>query len=271
MDMEYGMRDEGTAGEVVTPEEETETNETAAEAEGGKESGTADRSGEKETQSHEERVRYSAARKKGERTGYERASKEINARIAGVGLIDPITNKPISTLAEFEDYGKRYKQQRLEAKAKAENKPLAQVEEEEAAMELLHQRRREDGEREQQEKKTREHREWLRQDAADFAEAFPEVDPVKLENDAKFRKFCGKRFGSEPLAELYGDYLELMDGAVQTAALKKQDKADRGTGAGGGSAGEALSANQRRALEAWNEAYPDMKMTEKEFRERNRR
>ena len=75
MDMEYEMQQEGAAGEVVTPEEEDEKQTQAAEAEGEKESEDAKRSQGKAEQTHEERVRFSAARRQGERTGYERAAK----------------------------------------------------------------------------------------------------------------------------------------------------------------------------------------------------
>lgn len=265
MDMEYEMQQEGAAGEVVTPEEEDEKQTQAAEAEGEKESEDAKRSQGKAEQTHEERVRFSAARRQGERTGYERAAKETNARIAGAGLIDPITGKPIETLEDFEEYGKRYRQQRLEAKAKKENKTVDQVEEEETALEMLRKKRREDGEKEEQERKLQEHKEWLRKDFEDFSATFPDVDLTKLEQDKRFRKFCGERFGKEPAAILYADYLEVVESAQQSAAARRQEKQDRSTGTGGGGGGDVLTAAQRRELEAWNAAYPKLKMTEKEF------
>lgn len=266
MDMENEMLNEGAAGEIVTPETEVEDPSTLAEAEGEKGNGTAERSTGKETQSHEDRARYSAARRQGERKGYERAFKEIDARIAGAGLIDPITNQPITSLKEYEDYGRRYRQQRLETKAREQKKTLAQVEDEEAAMELLARKRREDGEREEAARKQKAQLEWLQQDLMDFEEAFPGVDIAKLEADPKFMKFCGKRWGKVPAAELYTDYLDVVGKAQIDAAASQQSKRERSTGAGVGAGADVLSPQQRQELEEWNNAFPDMKMTEKEFR-----
>lgn len=265
MDMENEMLEEGAAGEVVTPETEAGETGQPAEAGGEKESGDAGRSAERQTQTHEERVRYSAARKQGEKTGYDRAVRDINARISRANLFDPITNKPITSLEEFEDYGQRYNKQRIEARAKQENKSVAQVEEEETAMELLRRKRREDGEAAENARKEQERREWLRQDAESFKEIYPEVDLLKLEKDPKFRRFCGNRMGSVPAAELYADYLEVVGNAQQEAAARKQDKQERGTGSGGGAGGEGMTAAQRKELEAWNEANPHLKMSEKDF------
>ena len=271
MDMEREMLEEGTAGEIVTPETETDEQDTAAEAEGEERDEIADRPTGKVQQSHEERARNSAARRQGEKTGYDRAMKDINARIAGAGLIDPITNTPIGTLEEFENYGKRYRQQRQEARAKAENKTVAQVEEEDAAMELLRQKRREDDEKAKKSREERARAEWMRQDAQEFAEAYPEVNPGTLEADPKFRRFCGDRLYNVPLVTLYEDYMEVVGEAAKTAQAKRDDKQSRGTGAGGGSGNKVLTAKQREELENWNRANPNMKMTEKEFREWNAR
>lgn len=265
MDMENEKLETGAAGEVVTPETETEEREPAAEAEGEKGNEIAEHSTETGKQTHEERTQYKAARRQGERTGYDRANKENNARIAKMGLIDPMTNKPITTMAELESYGQRAKQHRLEARAKEEKKTLAQVEEEDAALELLHQKRREDAERERKAQEEQAKREWMEQDAEAFAEQYPDVDPGQLENDAKFKRFCGKRLYNEPLAELYEDYLAVVGEAARTAQVKREDKAERGTGSGGGAGSKVMTAKQRRELEAWNEANPHMRMNEKEF------
>ena len=270
MDMENERLEEGTAGEVVTPGAEG-TQSTAAKAEGeqgsgaAEESGDAGRSTEKAEQTHEERVRYKAARQQGEKTGYERAAREVNARIAGAGLTDPITGKPITTLEEFEDYGKRFRQQRIETRAREEKKTVAQVEEEEAAMELLRRTRREDGEKAERLRKEQEKMDWLRQDLADFREAYPNVDLLALEKDRRFVKFCGGRLGSVPAAELYADYLEVTESAAAAAADKKQDKQERGTGSGGSGSAGTMTAEERKGLEEWNSLYPDMKMSEKEW------
>ena len=111
--------------------------------------------------------------------------------------------------------------------------------------------------------------EWLQQDLMDFEEAFPGVDIAKLEGDPKFMRFCGKRWGKVPAAELYTDYLEVVGEAQRSATAEQKSKQERSTGAGGGAGADVLTAKQRQDLAAWNERNPDMKMTEKEFRRWN--
>ena len=90
------------------------------------------------------------------------------------------------------------------------------------------------------------------------------MDVAKLEQNAQFRKFCGSRFGREPLAELYESFVEITGAAASAGRAGAESRSRRSTGSGG-SGSEMLSAGQQAALKAWNDANPDMKMTAKEF------
>ena len=106
---------------------------------------------------------------------------------------------------------------------------------------------------------------WIARDAALFAAAYPDVDLAKLDGDTAFRRFCGSRYGKEPLASLYADWQELTETMKQAAAVRSESKAGRSTGAGVGSGADTLTAAQQRALDEWNRDYPHMRMTAKEF------
>ena len=120
-------------------------------------------------------------------------------------------------------------------------------------------------EQEPQEEELARLQRWIAKDTADFTAAYPDVDLAKLDGDASFRKFCGTRYAREPLAQLYGDWLDLTETVKRSAAARSESKATRSTGAGGGAGAETLTAAQQRALDEWNRNYPHMKMSAKEF------
>ena len=106
---------------------------------------------------------------------------------------------------------------------------------------------------------------WIAEDAAAFVEAYPEADLAKLDGDARFRRFCGSRYGREPLKDLYADWLELTGAAAREAAAKSASKSERSTGTGGGAGADTLTAAQQRDLDEWNRSFPNMRMTAKEY------
>ena len=107
---------------------------------------------------------------------------------------------------------------------------------------------------------------FLARDLAAFERRFPDVDVAELEEDGMFRRFCGSRYGVEPLAALYEDYLTITRAVWEAARLSAEDKRGRATGSGGsGGAGERLSSREQQELREWNEANPHMKMSAKEF------
>ena len=249
------------AEEVVTPQAED-----AAEAEGAESSNTPDR----DRQTREDNRRYQAARHAGEQAGYERAMQELNRRISRAGMRDPSTGETISDIDGLENYSKAFRKKQIEARAKAEGRSVAEVTAEEEDRDYIREARAEREAKKKQEAEDERMQRWIAQDAAAFAEQYPDVDLGKLDENRAFRKFCGSRYGREPLADLYGDWLEIAKEAQIGAVAKTESKAARSTGAGGGSGSDTLTASQQRALDEWNRNYPQMKMTAKEFLSRAR-
>lgn len=103
-----------------------------------------------------------------------------------------------------------------------------------------------------------------------FRSKYPQVDPDELEKNEAFRRFCGSRYGKLPLVRLYEDYLALLQEAENKVREKDRqtDRSERSTGCGGSSGAETLTASEQKALDAWNHAFPRMKMSAKEFLER---
>ena len=173
-----------TLGEVVLPEDET-PEETTAKRE--------------RRQTPEENHRYQAARRSGERAGYERAMREMRSQ------------------------------------------------------------------RQSEELAVQEEMESLAREVAQFRERFPGVSLSELDGDAAFRRFCGSRYGIEPTADLYGDYLAFTGEQRSAAFAKAESRSRRETGGGSASGADTLTAQQQKDLDEWNRAYPGMKMTVKEF------
>lgn len=103
----------------------------------------------------------------------------------------------------------------------------------------------------------------------EMALRFPNVDIMRLEKNPAFRRFVGSRYGRESLADLYEAYTDIVSGVEKAASYKSAAKASRSTGGGSGKSAGALSSAQREALKRWNESNPDMKMSEKEFLQRD--
>jgi len=245
--------------EVVTPQQGDEG--AAQGAEGEQSTGAAGR----DRQSHEDNRRYAAARRSGEQAGYDRAMRDVNDRIKRAGMRDPGSGETISDIEGLEAYTRAYKRQLVEQRAQSEGRSVAEVQAEEDDREFLRDlRSREAAERSAREEEKRVS-EFARRDALAFMAAYPDVDLGQLDEDKAFRRFCGSRYGREPLSELYEDYLEIAGSAAQAAEAKAGSRNARSTGAGGSGGSEALTASQQRELDEWNRTYPHMKMTAKEF------
>lgn len=111
---------------------------------------------------------------------------------------------------------------------------------------------------------------FIAEDAREFARRYPEANLAGLDASESFRRFCGSRYGREPLSELYADYLEVAGGALRAAQARRESRAARSTGSGGSGAYEALNARQQSELDAWNRAFPQMKMSAREYLSRNK-
>ena len=245
--------------EVVTPQESDDAVEQSSEGE--QSSGNADRG----QQSHEDNKRYQAARRSGEQAGYERAMREVNDRIARGRMRDPTTGEEIDSLDKLDAYTKTVRANRIQSRAKAEGKTVAQVTEEEDTRDWIYDQRRRAKAEESKQSADKDQQEFVKKDLQDFQKRHPEADVGKLDGNQAFRRFCGSRYGKEPLADLYEDYLEIAGEREAAALARAESKTSRATGTGGGSGAETLTAAQQKELAEWNRNYPHMKMTAKEF------
>lgn len=106
---------------------------------------------------------------------------------------------------------------------------------------------------------------FIARDARSFQKRFPQVDLAALDGSEEFRRFCGSRYGREPLEGLFLDYLAVTRAAEERSRARADSKARRSTGTGGSGGADALTAEQQRELSEWNRAYPQMKMTAREY------
>ncbi len=251
---------------VVTPQDADENaGDQVREDQGGQSSDAAEQSASP-AQSHEDNRRYQAARRQGDRSGYERGTREYNARIAKLGMRNPADGSLITDLDGLEAYSKAARHERIRQRAADEGRPEAEIEEEEANREFITSQRKAAEDSGRKRSAEQKQREWIQEDAENFMDRFPDVDLAALDNNRAFLRFCGTRYGREPLADLYQDWLELAGDAERTAQEKSRGKQARETGAGSRSgAAESLTAAQQRELDEWNRAYPGLKMTAKEF------
>ncbi len=97
-----------------------------------------------------------------------------------------------------------------------------------------------------------------------FLERHPDVDAERLMGNRGFVRFCGSRMGKEYLADLYDDYIALVNEAGAAAVARMRSRSVRSTG-GGTAGGALLTPAQKYVLDAWNTEHPEMAMTAKEF------
>lgn len=197
----------------------------------------------------------------------ESARSEMDEQIRNSGAINPYTNKPFENMNEFLEYGKKVKEADQKQRAEDEGKSVEDIIQEDNDKEYIRKKRQEDSANEKAQKEKSERDEFIREDLNQFKERYPDVDMDSLITNQNFVRFVGSRFGSEPIADLYADFVDLIGEAEKNGRLK-ETRGNRSTGSGS-DGGSRLSAAQQRDLEAWNRHFPDMKMTPKEFLQRS--
>lgn len=247
----------GSGGPEGEPEDETAGEHERTEP------GNGERGQRKQTREDNDAAR--GARRRAEQQTAARLSQEYDERMRAAGITNPYTGKPFQTMAEFEDYAKQYHEDQIQDRARKENRSVAELRREAEDRRLAEEMREEKARRKKETESRKERETFIREDAADFLGKYPDVDLGKLEQNQRFRKFCGSRFGREPLAELYAAYTELTGETAQEAVQKRQSREARGVGSGAGTAGGGLTPAQQTELERWNAENPTMKMTAKEF------
>lgn len=246
--------DDGREGAVGLRDEDGEEEDSGA-GESDEDSGSADRSRGR-FQSRQDNAAIRAARL--------RAEREADEKIARSGVINPYTGRPFQSVKEFEQYGGRVAESELQKEAKRTGRSVDELREEKEDREFLRRLKEQGKAADAASKAAAARNAFIRQDAQEFVAKYPKVDVAKLENNKQFRRFCGSRFGREPLAKLYEDYRGLVGEAESQGGAKARASSGRSTGSGGGG-GELLTAEQRKSLAEWNAANPEMRMTAKEF------
>lgn len=255
--------DDGQEGVVDSPDADEMSGNETGDPQDAADTGVADRKPAKQSR----RVNHEAklARQAAERATEERMRAEYDRMIAGAGLENPYTGRRMETVKDFTEYSEKLREERLQAEAKRTGKSIAVLREEEENRAFLSNLRRNAQQQAEQKAAPAEPAFDLASDAEEFAQAYPDVDIVKLEQDQRFKRFAGTRLYREPITQLYEDYLELTNGAAQAATARAQSKAQRSTSAGSTGGDVQLTNAQRQQLDAWNRKYPNMKMTAKEF------
>jgi len=252
--------------DFVDPQEEDVDDNGSDAGEGGGENCDPDGAGQDGagSQTRQDNAAARAARIRAQREAEAAADKRVGERLAKSGLINPYTHKPFTSLQEVEDYGERVRQANIKRMAKETGRSEEDVAADLADRDFVRGMRQK-AEKEQAESKAgEERRAFIERDVMDFVARHPDVDLEKLENNKSFRRFCGSRFGKEPLGDLYDDFMEVTGQAGQAAVAKQEGRSARSTG-GGSTGGTTMTPGQQKALDAWNAANPDMAMTAKEF------
>ena len=217
IDETEAQQDGGEAGNEDR-QEQAETEGGAAES--AEEPGDGNR-GQKQT--HELNAAAKAARKQAERETEERMRRKFDEEIAATGIPNPYTGKPFGSWKEFQDYSKRFHDEQIRQRAQDEQRTEEDIRREDEDKRLAAQKRAELQEQADAKKREDERRTFIMADAKAFMEKFPKVDLQKLDENKKFRRFCGKRYGVEPLADLYqfGSRAELSLGVSHATSSKK--------------------------------------------------
>ena len=87
--------------------------------------------------------------------------------------------------------------------------------------------------------------------------------------DEDFADYADGKVGEKPLTAIFQGYQKLKGKAESAGRTSREKKDERSTGSGSGGAGDGgLTAAQQAELNAWNQRYPEKKMTAKEWRSR---
>lgn len=218
-------------------------------------------------QSPQENAAIRAARLRARREAEQELSARADEEIRASGVRDPRTGKPFESMQEFRAYGQEIRQAELAAQAQRTGRSVEELTEDAVNREFIRNLRRQEEQRAAEASAAQAQREWFERDVLDFIGKYPQFGQKELqalEANPQFRQFCGSRFGREPLATLYGDFLALVGDAGKAAVDREAQKAARSTG-GGGKDGVMLSPAQKTVLDKWNAEHPEMAMTAKEF------
>ena len=104
-------------------------------------------------------------------------------------------------------------------------------------------------------------------DKAEFERSYPKVSVGVFQTNKALSKFAKHKIGNQPLTEIYADFLEITGEIASSTAASAASKAERSTGTSEGTSKLSLTPSQQKRLKEWNERFPNLKMTVKEFLE----
>ncbi len=226
--------------------------------------GEAAKHPEAKPQTREENAAIRAARLRASRDAEAAAASRADETIAAAGVPNPYTGQPFRSVREVQEYGAKLRDAEIRKQAKSTGRSVEELTEEDADRAFIRQQRRQAEQAQQIAAQRQAQQAFIDQDYQDFLEKYPNIDAAELEKNRDFRRFCGTRFGREPLAQLYGDYQALMGAAADAAKTRSAGRSARSTG-GGSAGGAQLSPAQKAVLDEWNAEHPEMAMTAKEF------
>ena len=209
-----------------------------------------------------ENNRMAAARRSGDRAGYSRAQKEADEKIAVYGRVDPRTGKKISSVDDVLSFLKGQEDEEIAAEASRTKRSAEDIRREREAKRI--------GERQMEaERQKEDEKKYFQRDAADFIDVYGKETFDKLMKDEDFADYADGKIGKRPLTDIFERYQRLSGKAERVGREKREDKAARSTGSGSGTgANNGLSTSEKAALDNWNQRYPNMKMTEAEWKKR---
>ena len=256
-----------SGGEQADVDLQDQRTDVEAQGEGqGEQKPAADGAGQ---QQREFNAAMAAARRRAEKDTAEKMARQMDEDIAAMRIPNPA--KPGSFFTgkkDLEEYSGALRRADAERRAKAENRSVEDVLEDDEDRAFIRQQRAAMAKVEAANKQKQERDAFIASDIADMQQRHPDVDIAALDNNPAFRRFAGSRYGKEHLADLYEDFVSVVGNASAAAAARNGDRTERSTGHGSGGGGGTLTAAQRAALKEWNDDHPEMRMTEKEFLER---
>lgn len=213
---------------------------------------------EKPAQTPEENAKFAAARRKAEEKQRE-AQEKLNEvlKLFGANSYEEALSLEIELTKEERDKVVRTAQ--------------SKDEDEEEALERAEDKKRtriiafRDKVRTAKENADKVNKEKATADIEEFKAAFPNADPNEVMKDPDFMDYADGKLGRLSFAEIYKKYLNFTGKTEVERAARAAVRSERATSTGKSGEKVAMTAAEYQALQSWNEANPDYKMTPKEF------
>ena len=225
-------------------------------------------------QSKEENSQFAAARRKAEAERdeaiaqlKEQNAKETDELIAGMGLENPYTNKPITNRAEYDEYRKMHDQKRQDQRLR--DMGMTADEYQQMVQELPEVKeakaKQADAEKIIDQQKQQQMREWVAQEMQEIQQMNPAIQSVEdLRNDPKFeevKQLVDEKQLSISQAYKLAHFDELSMSRGRQAAYNQAGKAHLGRTQGRGTGGQYVPPEEMALFRAINPRATDEEIT----------